>query len=147
MNDAHLHLVVNHLPIVFPIAGLVVLIITVLSKSEAVKRTAYLLFIISAISTALASATGEEAEEMVENLDGYSHELIHEHEEHAETFALASYSLGLISLFALWASMKEKSYEKWLLIGVFALALVCIFLSSETGTSGGEIRHIEIRGN
>ena len=76
MNDAHLHLVVNHLPIVIPMAGLIVLIIAVLSKSKAVKRTAYLLFVINALSTALAAATGEEAEEVAEDLDGFSHELI-----------------------------------------------------------------------
>lgn len=37
MNSAHLHLVVNHLPIIFPIVGVIVMITGLVSKSEAVK--------------------------------------------------------------------------------------------------------------
>ena len=51
MNDAHLHLVVNHLPIIIPIAGLAVLASGFILKSEVVKRVAYFLFVIAAICT------------------------------------------------------------------------------------------------
>jgi hypothetical protein len=35
MNGAHWHLVVNHLPIIFPIVGVIVMITGLISKSEA----------------------------------------------------------------------------------------------------------------
>ena len=43
MNGAHWHLVVNHLPIVFPIVGVILLVTGLLSKSQAVKRTAFMI--------------------------------------------------------------------------------------------------------
>ncbi|MPT34477.1 MAG: hypothetical protein E2604_05170, partial [Flavobacterium sp.] len=85
MNGAHWHLVVNHLPIVFPIAGLVVILTGLISKSEAVKRTAYLIFIIGALSALAAMATGDGAEEVAEKITVVSKEYIESHEETAET--------------------------------------------------------------
>ena len=34
MNNAHLHLVVNHLPIIFPIVGVIILLIAIFTKSD-----------------------------------------------------------------------------------------------------------------
>ena len=145
MNGAHFHLVVNHLPIIFPIVGLIVLAVGIGFKSEMVKRTAYFVFSIGAITAAIAMNSGEGAEEIVENIPGVTENLIHEHEEAAELFALLSYVFCAFSLFALWSSWKNKSYNVVLsyLLAFFAIAL--IFLGKQTGTSGGEIRHTEIR--
>lgn len=145
MNGAHFHLVVNHLPIIIPMAALIVLILGLIIKSEVVKRTAYFLFVVGAICTMPAFASGEGAEEMAESLPGVTEQLIHEHEEKAEAFALFNYALGLISIVAVWASWKQKSFAKWLSILILAMALVVIFKGREVGTSGGEIRHTEIR--
>jgi uncharacterized membrane protein len=145
MNGAHFHLVVNHLPIIIPMAALIVLIVGLIIKSEVVKRTAYFLFVVGAICTIPAFASGEGAEEMAENLPGVTEKLIHEHEEKAEAFALFNYALGLISIVAIWSSWKQKSFSKWLSILILAMSLVVIFKGREAGTSGGEIRHTEIR--
>jgi uncharacterized membrane protein len=145
MNSAHLHLIVNHLPIIFPIAGVIVLSVGIGFKTDMVKRTAYFLFTIGAVTAAMAMNSGEGAEEIVEELAGVSHKLIHEHEENAESMAILSYLLGIVSLSALWASWKGKSFSNLLSYIVFLIALVVVFLGKQTGTSGGEIRHPEIR--
>lgn len=145
MNDAHLHLVVNHLPIIIPIAAVVVLVAGFILKSEVVKRVSYFLFVVAAICTMPAFATGEGAEEVAEGLPGVTEHLIHEHEEKAEGFALLNYLLGLISLVGIWASWKQKQFEKWISILVLLLAVVVAIKGREVGTSGGEIRHTEIR--
>lgn len=145
MNGAHWHLVVNHLPIVFPVAGLVVILTGLISKSEAVKRTAYLIFIIGAFSALAAMATGDGAEEVVEKITVVSKEYIESHEETAETFALLSYILGGFSVFGLWSSFKQKSFNM-IVTGITVIfALVVLFFAKQTGTTGGEIRHTEIR--
>lgn len=145
MNEAHWHLVVNHLPIIFPIVGVIVLVTGLISKSEAVKRTAYLVFIIGALSAIAAMNTGEGAEDLVEKISGVSENYIEEHEESAETFALLSYFLGGLSLLGLWASFKKKAFSNITAIGTLIFALVILFFGKETGTTGGEIRHTEIR--
>lgn len=145
MNQAHFHLVVNHLPIILPFAGLVVLIGGMLFKSELVKRMSYFLFALSAIATVLAMSSGEGAEEIAEGLPGVTENFIHEHEEKAELFAIFSYLLGAFALAGLWASWKSKRFSVVLSYVILLMSLVVLFLGKQTGTSGGEIRHTEIR--
>jgi len=145
MNEAYWHLVVNHLPIIFPIVGVIVMITGLISKSEAVKRTAYLIFTIGALSAYAALATGEGAEEVVEKISGITENHIENHEETAETFAILSYILGGISLLGLWASFKQKTFSNIITIGALIFAFVVLFFAKQTGTTGGEIRHTEIR--
>ena len=145
MNDAHFHLVINHLPIIVPIVGALVLIIGLLINQEVVKRVSYLLFILGAIATFPTMNSGEGAEEIVEHLPNMSHELIHEHEEKAEFFAILSYLLGVISIVALWMSWKRKKFAKMIGALVFAFSIVVLFFARQTGTTGGEISHPEIR--
>ncbi len=145
MNNAHFHLVVNHLPIIFPMAGIIALLVGFFTQSEAVKRTAYLFFIIGAISAGVAMASGEGAEEVVEKIGGISENFIHRHEEAAELFAILSYILGGLSLASLWASWKQKPYATAAAVVVLIFAVVVLFFAKQTGTTGGEIRHTEIR--
>lgn len=145
MNDAHFHLVVNHLPIIIPGIAALVLLGGFIFKSEIVKRTAYVLFVIGSISTLLALNSGEGAEEVVEHLPGVSHDLIHEHEEAAETFAIISHILGLLSIVGLWANYKRKKFSNIIGIIVLLLGIVLIYFGRITGTTGGEIMHPEIR--
>ncbi|KAB7731212.1 hypothetical protein F5984_10440 [Rudanella paleaurantiibacter] len=145
MNAAHFHLVVNHLPIIFPIAGSIVLVTALISKSEPVKRTAYLLFIIGSLTAIAAMNSGEGAEEVVEHINGVSEEYIEKHEEVAKTFAILTAILGGLSLLGLWASFKKSALSTPVSIGTLIFAAVVLFFGKETGTTGGEIRHTEIR--
>lgn len=145
MNGAHWHLVVNHLPIIFPIVGVIVMITGLISKSEAVKRTAFMIFILGALASIAAMTTGEGAEEIVEKINGVTENYIESHEETAETFALLSYILGSISLLGLWASFKQKTFSNIIAIVTLVFAFVVLFFGKQTGTTGGEIRHTEIR--
>ena len=145
MNDAHYHLVLNHFPIIFPLAGTIILIIGLISKSDAVKRTAYVFFIIAAIIALFTMNSGEEAEEIVEKLNDVPRHLIHNHEEIAETFAILLYVLGGISCIGLWASFKQKTFSIYIIIVTLLFAIVILFFAKKTATTGGEIRHTEIR--
>jgi uncharacterized membrane protein len=145
MNQAHLHLMVNHLPIIFPIVGIIVMGIGLLSKSEIVKRTAYFIFILSATAAIVAMTSGEGAEEVVEEINGIDENFIKTHEEAAELFALLLYVLGGLSIIGLWASMKQKSFSGIVSVVVTLFAAVVLFFAKQTGTTGGEIRHTEIR--
>ena len=145
MNGAHWHLVVNHLPIIFPLVGVIIMVTGIISKSEAVRRTAYLIFIIGALSSIAAMSTGEEAEEVVENISGITESLIEPHEEAAEIFAVLTYILGGISLVGIWASFKQKAFAKAVSLAALVFAFIVLFYAKQTGTTGGEIRHTEIR--
>ena len=116
-----------------------------ISKSEAVKRTAFMIFVFGSLAAIAAMNTGEGAEEVVEKINGVTENYIESHEETAETFAILSYILGGISLLGLWASFKQKSFSSIISIGTLIFAFVVLFFAKQTGTTGGEIRHTEIR--
>lgn len=82
-------------------------------KSDAVKRTAFLIFIIGSLTSIVTLTSGKGAEEIVENISGVTENYIERHEESAELFLILTYILGGLSLPGLWASFKQKSF--WLL--------------------------------
>lgn len=145
MNDAHLHMVVNHFPIIGTILGLGILITGMILKNNSVKNTAYVLFIIAAIFGFFSMATGEGAEELVEDMPNIGKKIIHEHEELAEKLAVVLYLLGAISIAGLYLNYKNHAKAKLITYLALVVAFVGVFLAIETGTSGGEIRHTEIR--
>ena len=145
MNDAHLHLVVNHFPIIGPILALGILLVGMILKNNSVKNTAYVLFIVSAIFAAFSMGTGEGAEEAVENMPTVGKQIIHEHEEMAEKLAIVLYVLGVISIAGIYLNFKNHSKAKLVSFAALVVAVVGVFFAKETGTTGGEVRHTEIR--
>ena len=88
MNEAHIHMLVNHFPIIGLFFGLGVLLFGVVKKNLTLKSTAYVMLIICVIFGQLAMMTGDKAEHFVEDLPGFTHKIIHEHEEAAEAFMI-----------------------------------------------------------
>jgi uncharacterized membrane protein len=145
MNDAHYHLVINHFPIIGTIFGVGFLIAGLVLKRTVLQQVAFVLFIISALTGFLAMYTGEGAEELVENLPGVGHNIIHEHEELAEKLAVVLYALGALSLATLFLQVKNNGFAKIATYITLSVAIVAVVLGKEVGTSGGEVRHTEIR--
>lgn len=145
MNDAHLHMIVNHFPIVGTILGLLVLIGGIYFRSISIKNTAYFLFVIAAVFTVFSMFTGEGAEEIVEDMPSIGHQIIHKHEELAEKFAIVMYLLGVVSVIGLITNIKAHSKATFFSYTIVVIAVVAVILSTKVGTSGGEIRHTEIR--
>jgi len=147
MNDAHLHLVVNHFPIIGTILGLGILVSGIVIKNNAIKNTAYVVFIVVAIFAFLSMATGEGAEEIVEDMPNIGKQIIHEHEEMAEKLAVVLYVLGIVSLIGLYSNLKNNSKATIISYIAVVIASLSALLAQQTGTTGGEIRHTEIRVN
>lgn len=144
-NDAHLHLILNHLPILGVLFGLLIMAGGFLLKNNAVKRTALGMFVLSAVCAIPAYLTGEPAEEMVESLPGVTENLIEAHEDLANIFLWVTGALGLLSLLTFLADVKAKTIASTLYVATFVGALGAMILAQRVGTTGGEIRHTEIR--
>jgi uncharacterized membrane protein len=145
MNDAHLHMVVNHFPIVGTILAIGILIAGLLNKNQSIINTAYILFIIGAVFGILSMNTGEGAEKLVEDMPGIGWKIIHEHEELAEKMALLLDVLGILSLVAFYFQYKNNPKQKLVSYAILILGIASLFVIQKVGTSGGEIRHTEIR--
>jgi uncharacterized membrane protein len=146
MSQAHLHLLVTHLPVFGSILGALVLCYGLWSKSNQTKIAAYFLFVVSAIGAGIAYLTGEGAEEAVEKIQGVSENMIKQHEESA-MFALASLIvLGASALFALYITYKKSSLVRTAATITLIISLISFGLVARTGYLGGQIRHSEIVG-
>ncbi|MCC6410507.1 MAG: hypothetical protein IT270_02535 [Saprospiraceae bacterium] len=145
MNQAHLHLLLNHLPILGSLFGILTLLAGFLLKNDTVKRTALGLFAVAAITAIPAYLTGESAEEVVESMPGVTENLIEAHEDMANIFLWVVGALGLLSLATLYADFKAQRITSTLYIITFAVSIAAMGLAARVGITGGEIRHTEIR--
>ncbi len=145
MNEAHLHMVVNHFPIIGTILAIGILIAGLLSKNRSIINTSYVLFVIGAIFGILSMNTGEGAEELVDDMPGIGWKIIHEHEELAEKMALLLDILGVLSLVGFYFQYKKNAKEKLVSYIILLIGIASLFVIQKVGTSGGEIRHTEIR--
>jgi uncharacterized membrane protein len=145
MNNAHLHMVVNHFPIIGTILAIGILIAGLLTKNNGVKITSYFVFIISAIFGLMSMATGDGAEELVKDMPNIGWKIIHEHEEIAEKLALLLDVIGVLSVVALYFNFKKNPKEKIVSLIILGIAIASLVVIQKVGTSGGEIRHTEIR--
>jgi uncharacterized membrane protein len=145
MNDAHLHMIVNHFPIIGTIIGLGILLMGMFLKNNTIKSTSFFVFIVIAIFAFLSMYTGEGAEHMVKDMPTVGIKVIHIHEELADKLALVLYLLGIISIAGIYAQRKNFYQSKLIAFMAMTVAFVAVFLATQVGTSGGEIRHTEIR--
>lgn len=145
MNQAHYHLLLNHLPIIGTLIGILTLAAGFLLKSSHVKRTALVLFVFAAVSAIPAFLTGEGAEEMVEEMPGVTETVIEQHEDLAAIFIWLTGALGIVALLTLISDLRAMTLNK-LLYGLTAvLCIATMILAQQVGTTGGKIRHTEIR--
>lgn len=147
MNDAHLHLIVNHFPIIGTIFGFGILLLGLILGNTTLKNTAYSIFILAALFGLASMATGDGAEEMVADMPDIGKQIIHEHEEIAEKLALLLDVLGVVSILGLFLNYKKHAKAKLVSYLALVIASVAVFVAQQVGTSGGEIRHSEIRPN
>ena len=145
MNDAHLHLVFNHVPIVGTFFGIGILTAGLILKNNTVKNVSYSLFIVTALFAYASMATGDGAAGVVKGIGDITKPMIHKHEEIAEKLAFILYSLAVLSVIGLYADIKKLEIAKWIAFLALLIAGVAGYISTEVGTTGGEIRHTEIR--
>lgn len=145
MNQAHIHLLVNHLPIIGVIIGLLILIAGFILNNGTVKQTATAIFIFASLFAIPSFLTGEGAEEVIEKLPGVSKTYIETHEEIAEVFIWIIGSFGVLSLLTFLAAHFKSKFSKLLYLLTLIMAIVTIVFAKQVATTGGEIRHPEIR--
>jgi len=144
MNIAHLHLMLNHFPVVGVIIVALILIAALrVRSSEMSKLGMFLLAGIGAV-TALVYFTGEPAEDAVENIAGVSRAGIHAHEFAAEVSFVVTGIIAGIALIALWWRRKLQM-PRAMTGAMLALALIASGFMAWTANLGGQIRHSEIR--
>lgn len=144
MNGAHLHLLLNHVPILGSIFGLALFAYATLRKSDELRRAALGFFAVSGLFAIAAYMTGDPAEHAITRSLPNVRELIHEHEEAASFALTGSILLGLFSGFGLFRFRGGRAFPNWFTLTTAAVAIIVGAMMVRTGNLGGQIRHPEI---
>lgn len=145
MNQAHLHLMLNHFPIIGTIFAFLTLLVGMLLNQPGVKRAGLGLFVLTGLLTIPAFLTGEGAEEVLSSIGQNAETFEERHEQLAGIAVWTCSIMGLLAFIALMFEKKLESICKVISIIILLLTLGNGFLLKNLGTSGGEIRHTEIR--
>jgi len=150
MNLVHVHLWLNHLPILGTLIALALFVIALAFDRDDLKQAGLALFVLIALLSIPAYMSGNAAQNEIKDDPAYSMELIQAHQGSALVAFLFIELTGAVSLIGLWRfSRSEKNPwmerpAKWNLLAVLVLAVATSGVMAVAGNTGGEIRHSEI---
>ncbi|MEO8097595.1 MAG: hypothetical protein ABI811_07815 [Acidobacteriota bacterium] len=147
MNPTHLHLILNHIPVLGTAFGLALLLFSFVRKSDELMKTALGVFVIVALLAVPAYLTGESAEDGVKVLPGVVKSIIEQHEEAATVAFTGVIVLGVAGLAGLALFRRGRTFPVWFGPLMIAASLIVSGLMGWTANLGGRIRHTEIRGD
>lgn len=145
MNNAYLHLILNHLPVIGVPFCVLLLVAGIVRKSDEIKKLSLWGFIVVALTAIPVYLTGEPAEEIVEHLPGTVHSMIESHEEAALFAFIAAEALGAAALAGLLFFRGARTPSAWFVGLILLASLTAGGLLGWTANLGGRIRHSEIR--
>lgn len=144
MDLVHLHLLLNHVPVIGIVFTSLLLALAFLRNSTELGKTSLGLLGLLAAVAIVVYLTGEPTEELVERLPGFSEAAMERHEDVALVATIAMTVVGLLALAAL-ALFRHRTLPRWI-SGVALLASLAVTgVMGYTANLGGQIRHSEIR--
>ncbi|MGZ3939902.1 MAG: hypothetical protein ACXVLT_15030 [Flavisolibacter sp.] len=144
MNSAQLHLALTHVPVLLSITGLIMLMVSFLIKNKTLTQTSFVVIALAGIAAIPVYLTGEDTEEVVENLPGVSEGIISRHAEVAMWATVSVAVAGVMALIAFF-SFRWPAFAKISKVLVLVFSLATGVLMAQTAHLGGQIRHSEIR--
>ena len=144
MSWGHVHLLLNHVPVIGTFLGLLLLLVAFVRKSAELKKVTLGLFVLIGLVTVPVYLTGDPAQEMIENIPGITDAVIERHED-AALFSLIGVEVaGIIALAWLLVFGRKKGLGNLLAIVTLAFSVLTGGLLAWTANLGGQIRHTEI---
>lgn len=144
MNSVHLHLMLNHLPVLGTAFGVIVLFAGFIVRSKPVALVGLVTSVLTAIASVPVYLTGEPAEEVVEALPGIAESAISQH-ENAAFFALGLAIIsGLVGAVAIVFVRSKPAIPAVLMIVSLGIGTLTAAAMAWTANLGGGIRHTEI---
>ena len=145
MSAVHVHLLLNHVPILGSFFGLALLAWGLVRRSDEVVRAAWLTWALSGLCVLPVFFSGEPAEDAVLGRPDVSEMFVERHEDAAKRALVASLALAALSLGALAAARGERRPSRPWTLATLVAGLVAAILLTVAGGLGGQIRHAELR--
>ena len=143
-SGAHLHLLVNHVPILGAVFALALLVASYVYAGDILRRTAFVVLIATALGAVASDYSGDAAEDAVRGFPGVHRDQIHAHEAMADKAYIASGILAVLALGAL-VRWRGSPIPGGATIVILVGTVVVSGLMAYTGLLGGQVRHSEVR--
>ncbi len=144
-----LHLMINHIPPIGTLFGVVLLAAGLNREGADLKLAALWTFLFVTVLATGTYFTGHPAEVMLKHVPGVDgkalEKFIAPHEESGLVFLIAMSVAGVLSAAAMVSYGKKKIVNPTLLKILMAVSVVALLLAFRTAKLGGQIRHSEVR--
>jgi membrane-associated PAP2 superfamily phosphatase len=143
ITPAHLHVLLNHIPIIgLPMIG-ALLIWGLLRREDAVIRVALIGTILVAIGTWGVDLTGDPAIDDIRHADWFQRQVVHAHEAAGDKANILAIVAGIAALGTLVMARGGKPFSRTLGLVTLGLIVFAAMGAAWAGWEGGKIRHTE----
>ena len=146
MNYPHLHLMMNHAPVIGAVVAILLLAWALVKRRRDMIRLALAVTLLTGLSTYPAFFTGDEAHEQLEKVQGFDDDMVEEHEEAADWALYAMLAAAAVAAAGLWVSRKDREVPRWAGLLTMVVLLWAFSVLARTAYLGGMIRHPEADG-
>jgi hypothetical protein len=143
-NSAHLHLILNHFPVIGTAFVVFVFGYGVLTNNDKIKRLGMFMLVLVGLFTIPVFFTGNKAAGIVKGLEGVLEEHIEPHEEFAKISFIAMEIIASFSLLGFILFRSGKNIPVWFGILLLVLILAVTGMMVYTSHLGGRISHYEL---
>jgi len=155
MNLVHLHLLLNHIPVIGMVIGLGLFVLALIQRSDDLKRASLLLFLGLALLAIPTYMSGNGAEETICVVPGatpngpctdrsVSRAAIETHNDTALAAFTVLEFVGMFAWLGLWQYRRLSRPTEGNLAVVLVLSVITVGLMVAAGNTGGAIRHPEM---
>lgn len=147
MNLAHIHLLLNHWPVLGSFIALALFVLALIAKSDDLKQVSLAFFGLLALLVIPTYMSGNVAEEVLRK--SLQAPLVQAHQGAAMLGLVFMELTGIVALMGLWRYSRMSSplpsqAGHWSSPAVLVLAIATVGVMTVTGNTGGAIRHPEI---
>ena len=146
LNLAHLHLLLNHFPIIGTIVALGLFLASFMGKNDDLRRSSLIIFAAIALIGLPTFFSGINAQRAIRNDPGVSAALIDRHEGAAMLAVFFMLITGALAMVELWRRRRIATEPRWsgTMLAILLFSLLMTGLMIRVGNTGGDIRHPEI---
>lgn len=143
MNAAYLHLTVNTMPIILNFVALPMVLYAMMARNATAMRIALVIVIATGLIGVVTYYSGQQAEEIVEELEGVNAVAIEPHEE-AALYAYVLLCVEGVAAIAGLILMRRGEMPRWASVILLIVIVVTTATVLRTASLGGRIHHPEI---
>ncbi len=145
MDWIHLHLALNHVPVLGTLFVSLLLLTAVLKKDDGLKRLSLWWTVALMLISIPLKFTGDKAAETAENEPWMISTYVQAHEQAADQATTGIFLMGIAAAMALVIARKARPVITWTMLLTLGLGLLTFALMARAANLGGQIRHTEIR--